>query len=76
MALIPCRHLDYDEETYSEAATLRDGAKIGIPGFRYWERKSRFGIGKVQFCGRDRGRINDCFACYEHNAMPCYEPER
>ena len=73
MTLIPCKHLDYNKAKYNKAAELCSGDEKGFTGFRYWRR--RIELDHVQFCGQGRGRINDCFACYEPGTMPCYEAE-
>jgi len=72
----PCKHLDFSQERYGEAATLKS-----IPGFscpvQYWERKPEAmpyeGAPRdVQFCGQGRGRINGIFQCYNEGEMHCY----
>lgn len=73
----PCRHLDYDEVSYSPGCTLRT-AEPHYPDVRYWERGPAFTDGggqvKVQFC-KLRGRINGVFQCYNPGELSCYEPE-
>lgn len=80
--LIPCKHLDYSLEKYSEICTLEMCAPH-YPHVRYWRRGEAWvnnGPGqprnpeKVQFCGQGRGRINGIFQCY-NGEMHCYEPE-
>jgi len=70
--LIPCKHLDYDEDEYD--AELRTCAP-DFPDVKYWYRHNvpyDDAPRKVQFC-KLRGRINGIFACYL-GEMSCYEP--
>jgi len=71
----PCIHLDY-EENYTDCEIKTCAPHF--PEVRYWERGKIWTDGgnpqKVQFC-KDRGRINEIFACY-NGEMSCYELEK
>ena len=71
----PCKHLDYDEEAYTDC-TLKTMAPH-YPDVRYWERGERWtddGLNpkKIQFC-KLYGRVNAVFDCYD-GTRDCYEP--
>ena len=77
--LVPCKHLDYDEENYSGCGAI-ETLEPPFEHVRYWARKPAFTDGgyprNVQFCGAGRGRINGIIDCYESpGPMSCYEPE-
>jgi hypothetical protein len=74
----PCRHLDFSQATYGEAADLVEIKGFSCPVF-HWKRKvERLPYEgapvNVQFCGAGRGRINGIFQCYNEGEMSCYEP--
>ncbi len=75
--LIPCKHLDYDEEKYTLDITLETCAPY-YPNVKFWLRGPTWTDGgnpaKCQFCGAGRGRINGVFQCY-NGEMSCYEIE-
>ncbi len=74
MAHIGCKHLDYTEGKYTdcELITIQPG------GWKYWKRGKIWTEGgnpqNVQFC-KQRGRINEIFACINEGEMGCYEPQ-
>ena len=75
MPHIGCKHLDYDEDKYTqcEIIELPDGVK-------YWKRPLYDPKGypdqptKVQFC-KLRGRINFIYPCINPGEMYCYEAQ-
>lgn len=72
MDMKPCIHLDY--EPHFSGCELCTAAPQ-FPDVRYWKRNAVPYEGapvKVQFC-KQRGRINEVFACYL-GEMPCYQP--
>ncbi len=74
--MIPCKHLDYDEDKYRGAAEL-----VQIGGFKIpvsvWERLPPWSDTRerVQFC-KLRGRIRGVFQCYNVGELQCHEPGR
>ncbi len=72
--LIPCRHLDYNEEKHPNCELKT--CEPHFPNVKYFEREVLFegAPTKVQFCGKGKGRINSVFECYE-GCMSCYEPK-
>ena len=76
--LAPCKHLDYNEETYGGCGVIETCAPP-FENVRYWARNPAITEGgyprNVQFCGQGRGRINSISQCYEApGPMSCYEP--
>ena len=76
----PCKHLDYDIESYPSCKLIT----IRKPAFdievKYWERQiSQHELDlfpntaiKVQFC-KLKGRIKGIFQCYNENELSCHE---
>ena len=72
----PCKHLDFNEATYGQAAELKTLTDFVIP-VKYWKRRPHMlyegAPVNVQFCGQGRGRINGIFQCYNEGEMHCYQ---
>lgn len=65
---IPCKHLDYSD-IYEKSAKIVEHPTI--PNFKWWER--RLEGDNVQFCQKNRSRINNEIDCYGWKW--CHEPE-
>jgi hypothetical protein len=73
MQLVPCRHLDFEEESYP-TCELVDLSDKGFPGAKHWIRQDPEGNPQnVQFC-KQRGRIYGIFQCLQPGEMCCYKP--
>ena len=77
MKLCACKHLDFNEATYGEAAELRTLTDFEGVVVKYWKRRPHMlhndAVSSVQFCGQGRGRINGIFQCYDESEMSCYQ---
>ena len=69
----PCKYLDHEEGKYIDCEIV-DLDDFSCP-VKYWKRGKAWTDGgnpeKVQFC-KQRGRINEIFACYNPNEMSCH----
>lgn len=72
MAMIPCKHLDYEGDYVDCEIKTCDPH---FPAVKYWQRNNppEGGAIKVQFC-KLRGRINGVFQCHNVGEMSCHEP--
>lgn len=75
--MIPCKYLDYTEGKYTNCEIVEIGGFSCL--VRHWKRGKVWTEGgnpeNVQFC-KQRGRINEIFACYNPSEMSCHSENK